>query len=370
MYSFKSRSTRYYLQLLALTGVLVETSKALVWAHPENRSVAGHLVHEDGGRVMMQAGGNPGMAIDIGESPLFQQDLAGEEIPLPTPVPTATPQPTQFQPEIGKIDIAESPLFQEHLKEDQMAPEGDLKAPTEGVGTTPAGKEKPLATTFTREYAPVWDISGPEPKLTTIPHEDVMNGIASGKYAFDKAASVPMKFADGEVIPVPADKVQEALGHQMTYATPKDIAQFKYGDQTGVAFAEGLARGILGPMAQMIEVGLGISTSEAIEGREIVGPWHFIGTLTSRSIALLGLAFLIFRKQLARFRSQVHSIVNDRQKLGSAFLVLGGMAFTVFLISINTFLGLASGFISIGLFLKKRHKATKQSENHSPEKSE
>lgn len=250
-------------------------------AHPElPHAVA--LFHEqepihitpkfaEGGRVMMQAGGNPGMAIDIGESPLFQQDLAGEEIPLPTPVPTATPQPTQFQPEVGKIDIAESPLFQEHLKEAQMAPEGDLSARGPSVGTTPAEREKTPATTFTREYAPVWDMSGPEPTLTTIPHEQVMPGILEGRYSFDKGAMVPMKFADGEVIPVPAAKVEDAIAHQMTYATPKDVANFKYGDQTGIAFAEGLARGLFSaPVTTAVEKALGVDP-EGILARQDLG---------------------------------------------------------------------------------------------------
>lgn len=252
-----------------------QLGNAVALFHPQKPiSTKSLKKYAEGGPVMMQAGGDPGMNTDLlAESPLFQQMLSGEETPLPTPAPTATPQPTQFQSTPSQalsmeIDLAESPLFQEMLRE---APEGDLSAPTEGVATTPAGKEKPLATTFTREYAPVWDISGSEPKLTTIPHEDVMTGIASGKYAFDKAASVPMKFADGEVIPVPADKVQEALGHQMTYATPKDIAQFKYGDQTGTAFAEGLARGVLSaPVTTAIEKAFGVDP-EGILARQELG---------------------------------------------------------------------------------------------------
>lgn len=237
----------------------------------DEESTTGREKMADGGRVMMQDGGDPGQAIDISESPLFQQDLQGASVPLPTPIPTATPQPSQFQPQTGAIDISESPLFQQSLQEAPRPPEGDLSAPTPSIGVTPAGKEKPLATTFTREYAPVWDVTGPEPKLTTVPHDQVMTGVLEGRYAFDKAASVPMKFADGEVVAVPADKVQDALANQLTYATPKDIAHFKHGDETGIAFAEGLARGVLSaPVTTAIEKAFGVDP-EAILARQELG---------------------------------------------------------------------------------------------------
>ncbi len=206
------------------------------WAVDEEPTT-GREKMADGGRVMMQDGGDPAEAF-----------AAPDTTPMPeaTPMPAPTPEPVT--PSVTQM------------------PE---------LGQPAAPEEKPLATTITREYAPLWDVSGPQPKLVQMPHDRVNESIQSGKYSFDKLAQIPVIAPDGEIGTMPADKFYESVQNKegFTYATPKQVTEYEYGGagQQAIAFAEGLARGALSaPVATGIEKALGVDP-EAILGRDEAG---------------------------------------------------------------------------------------------------
>jgi len=229
----------------------------------------GREKYADGGRVYMQEGGNPGAPQGSYHDYLMQGAEMPTEVPTQqVPIEPATQpieQPTQ-EPQGSYHDylMSNAPL---------NAPEGDLRPSEIPSGYPPSEGAKPSPLTFTREYAPVYDVSGPEPVLTTLNHGDVEEGIRSGKYTFDKNATVQMRAPDGEIIPVAGDRVKEALDKQFTYATPKDLNEEKYGTmaQQAIAFAEGLGRGALSaPLFTGVEKAFGVE-SEDILGREEAG---------------------------------------------------------------------------------------------------
>jgi hypothetical protein len=139
---------------------------------------------------------------------------------------------------------------------------------------TPMGEEqKPLATNITREYAPIWDVQSPTPNLVQAPHHEINERLRSGNYSFDKEADVPLIAPDGEVGTVKGTEVEKLLGEGFSYATPKDVANYKYGSgtQQAIAFAEGLGRGALSaPVFSGVERLFGVSP-EGILGREESG---------------------------------------------------------------------------------------------------
>ena len=107
--------------------------------------------------------------------------------------------------------------------------------PTRNPATTPSPEgtpsptgepEKPLATTITREYAPIWDVQSPTPKLVQLPHNEVNEKLKSGNYSFDKQADVPLIAPDGEVGTVKGTEVDNLLAQGFSYATPKQVADY------------------------------------------------------------------------------------------------------------------------------------------------
>jgi hypothetical protein len=263
-----------------------KTSLLPSWMSSEEPT-AGREKMADGGRVMLADGG------DIyAEDPYSQQILqGGEALPSPTPQ-LATPT-------LGQDIYAEDPYSQQILKMEPPSGAPSLTAPQDDLSKaislpTPstAGQPKTPETAFTREYAPVWDMSGPTPTLTTVNHGDVTEAIRSGKYAFDRSATVPMRLPDGEIIPVGGDRVRDALSKGLSYATPQDVLEFKYGGagQQAIAGVEALARGVFSaPVVSGIEMLAGVNP-EDILGREEANPVTAMASETFGTVAPLVLS--------------------------------------------------------------------------------
>lgn len=124
---------------------------------------------------------------------------------------------------------------------------------------------------------PIYDISGPQPVLGDIPHDQVQSAIASGKYSFPAGQDVPVVSPDGVHGTVPAEKAPDALRSGYQYATPDMVSaqadQEKYGTtgQQILTGLEGAAQGIAGPLAPLAERGLGVNP-EDIRKRAEVNP--------------------------------------------------------------------------------------------------
>lgn len=125
---------------------------------------------------------------------------------------------------------------------------------------------------------PVYDISGDQPVLGDMPHDQVQAAVASGKFSFPKGQEVDVISPDGSLGTVPADKAPDALKNGFTYATPEIIGEHKETEkfttpgQKVLAGIEGVANGVAGPLAPLAEVGLG-ADPEAIRKREEHNPW-------------------------------------------------------------------------------------------------
>lgn len=124
---------------------------------------------------------------------------------------------------------------------------------------------------------PLYDISGKEPVLGSIDHNEVTDAVASGRYTFPRGAPVPVINPDGEHGTLDPTEAPEAFQNGYKYATPKDLEMHKYAQEPLTAAAEGVAKGVLGPLATWVELMFGVDP-KAIAGREEANPWaHGLG---------------------------------------------------------------------------------------------
>ncbi len=136
------------------------------------------------------------------------------------------------------------------------------------------------------QSAAIYDISGDKPVLGDMPHEQVQDAIASGKFSFPKGQEVNVVAPDGTFGTVPADKAPDAFKNGYKYATPnmlgqqKKIKEYTTPTQQFVGALEGLAHGYLGPAATGAEAALtklGVPglTPEEQEARKETNPIEY-----------------------------------------------------------------------------------------------
>jgi hypothetical protein len=125
--------------------------------------------------------------------------------------------------------------------------------------------------------AEVYDISGEEPQLGELPHEQVQDAIASGQFSFPKGKMISVYNPEGELGELPAEEAPEAFKAGFKYALPGEVREETYGtlEQQAKTAVEGAAEGVLGPIAPAIQTGLGISTPEDMLARREENPITF-----------------------------------------------------------------------------------------------
>ena len=74
---------------------------------------------------------------------------------------------------------------------------------------------------------PLYDISGAEPVFGHMHPDDVHDAVASGKFSFPKGHAVPAFDPDGNLGTLHPEDAPEAFKAGYTYATPKDINDWK-----------------------------------------------------------------------------------------------------------------------------------------------
>jgi hypothetical protein len=207
---------------------------------------------------------------------------------IPDAVAIFTPQkPISVKPlkkyaDGGMVDMPEGAEFAPEMPDTTMEPNRApasmaVPSPTPAVTPTPSPTNKlnePSMTEFTREYAPVWDISEPTPKKSQLSHQQVQDGILSGQYSFANGAQIPVFNPEGQLGTIPANQAEDAFANKnYRYATPSEITQHKYGGfgQQALATAESVGQGLFGPLAPMAEVATGLTTEEDIRGRREAG---------------------------------------------------------------------------------------------------
>lgn len=177
---------------------------------------------------------------------------------------------------------------------------------------------------------PIYDISGEQPVLGDMPHEQIQDAVASGKFSFPKGQDVSVVSPDGTFGTVPADRAPDALRSGYKYATPDMLgAQArteKYstpGQQLGT-LAEGVAQGALGPIATAAEEGLsklGVPgmTAEDRSARAETNPVEHgvaeVGGFAAPAIASLGGSALL------RAGLEVPAALSIASKFGQAPLI-------------------------------------------------
>jgi hypothetical protein len=111
-----------------------------------------------------------------------------------------------------------------------------------------------------------------------IPADQIPAAIASGKYAFQRGAMVPVVTPEGEPVTVSAEELPKALEQQFQIEPPDAVArrmlQQQYGEGIGNvarAFAEGAARGVSVGLSDPAMVALG-ADKEALAARKEFNP--------------------------------------------------------------------------------------------------
>lgn len=130
---------------------------------------------------------------------------------------------------------------------------------------------------------PVYDISGSEPVLGDIPHDQVHDAISSGKFSLPQGQDINVISPEGEIGTIPSEKASDAFNNGFKYASPDQIEKHdieeKYGSgsQQAIAGIEGLAKGVAGPLATYAETEFGVDP-EAMRHRAEQNPiTHGIG---------------------------------------------------------------------------------------------
>lgn len=138
----------------------------------------------------------------------------------------------------------------------------------------------------------VYDISGKEAVLGTMPADQVEAAVASGKFSLPKGQAQVFN-PEGELGSVDAADLHKAVQAGYKYATPDMLHQHERKQtydtpaQQAIAGLEGFGQGVLGPLAPMAERALGVSP-EAIKAREEFHPTtHTIGELAGFGAGML-----------------------------------------------------------------------------------
>lgn len=117
----------------------------------------------------------------------------------------------------------------------------------------------------------VYDISGPEPVLGSIHPDEVHEAVASGKFSLPQG-TIQVLSPDGQLGEMDAAEAPEAFKNGFKYASPGVIKQQEYGQQGLIAGIEGVAQGVLGPLAPAAENMLLTVPKEDILGRREANP--------------------------------------------------------------------------------------------------
>lgn len=163
------------------------------------------------------------------------------------------------------------------------APIVDPQASSAAVPTAPDAQQDDSAS-----HIKLYDISGGQPVLGSIAHDEVTDAVASGKFTFPKGAPIHVMSPDGEMGTIDPSEAPEAFQNGYKYATPKDVMHHQYAQEPAKAALEGIAKGALGPLATGAERIFGVDP-EAIRGREEANPLAhglgeaagFVGSLVS-----------------------------------------------------------------------------------------
>lgn len=125
---------------------------------------------------------------------------------------------------------------------------------------------------------PIYDISGKDPALGTIPHEQVQDAVLSGQYSLPKSQDINVISPDGKLGNIPSEEAKDAFNSGYQYATPKMVQSAQDQEQYGgtgsqiAAGLEGAAQGLAGPLATGAERLLGVDP-EGIRKRAEYNPW-------------------------------------------------------------------------------------------------
>jgi hypothetical protein len=137
----------------------------------------------------------------------------------------------------------------------------------------------------------IYDISGAAPVLGSIHPDDVAQAVSMGTHSFPKGRPVDVISPDGQPGSIPPEDAPNAFRQGYTYATPDAINQIKYGSgaQQALAGLEAAGRGASFGLSTGAELATGLTTPEAIRGREEANP---VTAGAGEVAGLIGSAFI------------------------------------------------------------------------------
>ncbi len=147
-------------------------------------------------------------------------------------------------------------------------------APVAEPTPSPEAAPSPVAAPHDPNEVDIFDISGPNAVLGSVPSHQVTEAVASGKYSLPKEREVEVINPDGQLGTIPAEQAPQAFQNGYRYATQKDKDEIEFG--SGLEQAKTIGQGVL-KGALPFGLGTGVAKmfgaeSERMSKREEVNP--------------------------------------------------------------------------------------------------
>ena len=136
---------------------------------------------------------------------------------------------------------------------------------------------------------PIYHIGGESAVLGSVPEEQLHDAITSGEYALAKGP-VKVLSPEGTEGTIPSEQLKDALQAGYQFITPSMAREAKYGTATQMlkTGAEGVAEGVLGPLAPILSEAVGIDPYES-EQRRKTNPVSFGAGQVAGLVSPIGL---------------------------------------------------------------------------------
>lgn len=162
---------------------------------------------------------------------------------------------------------------------------------------TPTPEAEPIAQAAPivqpQDTVKMYDISGHEPVLGEVPHDQVQDAISSGKYSLPQGGKLKAFSPEGNLGEVPNEQAEDAFKQGYKYATPEQVTahqrQEKYSTtgQQVITGLEGAGEGAVGFLAPAIERGLGVDPKDILARKEINPNIHTAGQVAGFGAGML-----------------------------------------------------------------------------------
>ena len=163
----------------------------------------------------------------------------------------------------------------------QIASDAQAQAPQVNVQGVPAPTPVAPLVQPTAPGSPmvdIYDISGHQAVLGSLPVEHVTDAVTSGKYSLPQGQRIPVMSPDGNAMTIDSNEAEEAFNNGYRYASPGDLKNASFSDagyQLGAA-AEGAASAATFGLSTAVEKNLLGVPQEDINARREANPKSYL----------------------------------------------------------------------------------------------